>query len=572
VTLDRRLVPDGAARRRLASAVGFGFGAAALALLQAWLLSGAVDSVLRGGTRAAIGGLAFGILAAALGRAVLAVAADVAGARLAGGVKIGLRHALVERLLRLGPRFATGERSGELAHTLVQGVESLDAYLSQYLPQLALAVLVPVLVLALVAAADPLSGLVLLVTLPLVPLFMSLLGALAREESTRQWRVLSRLSAQFLDSLRGLPTLKALRQTRAAAFELARTGDGYRRATMKVLRAAFLSALVLELLATLGTALVAVEVGLRVLYGHMPYRAALFVLLLAPEFYRPLRALGASYHAGLAGKEAGRRIFEILDTPAAPDHATAAVPDGPYEIAFAHVSFAYDSAGRPALEDVSFRMDPETTLALIGPSGAGKSTAASLLLRFVEPTRGEILVNGRPLQATSALEWRRRVAWVPQAPRLFAGSVRENIALGRADAPWEAIREAARLAHADRFIRGLAQGYDTVIGEDGRGLSGGQAQRIALARAFLKDAPVLVLDEPTSHLDPGSEAEVVEAMSRLCRGRTVMLVAHRLTTVFGADRVMALDRGRVREEGTPASLVVAGGIYASLVAAWEGRS
>ncbi len=572
MTLDRRLLAEANARLHLAGAVVFGLGAAALALLQAWLLSGAVDSVLRGGARSAIDGFVLGVLGAALARAALTVASEVAGARLAGGVKVRLRDVLVERLLHLGPRFAAGERSGELAHTLVPGVESLDGYLSQYLPQLALAVLVPVLVLALVVAADPLSALVLLVTLPLVPLFMALLGALAREETSRQWRVLSRLSAQFLDSLRGLPTLKALGQTRAAAEELARAGESYRRVTMRVLRAAFLSALVLELLATLGTALVAVEVGLRVLYERMPYRAAFFVLLLAPEFYRPLRALGASYHAGLAGKEASRRFAEILDTPATPTPATEVVPEGPLEIVFSRVSFAYDPAGRPALEDVSFRMERETTLALIGPSGAGKSTAASLLLRFVEPTQGEILVNGRPLQATSGVEWRRRVAWVPQAPRLFAGSLRENIALGRADAPWEAIREAARSAHADAFIRGLPHGYDTAIGEDGRGLSGGQAQRIALARAFLKDAPVLVLDEPTSHLDPGSEAEVLEAMTRLCRGRTVLLVAHRLTTVFTAHRVVALDHGRVREQGTRATLLATRGIYASLVAAWEGRT
>jgi ABC-type multidrug transport system fused ATPase/permease subunit len=212
------------------------------------------------------------------------------------------------------------------------------------------------------------------------------------------------------------------------------------------------------------------------------------------------------------------------------------------------------------------------TVALVGPSGAGKSTAASILLRFVEPTRGVVLANGRPLADTSADEWRRRVAWVPQAPRLFAASVRDNIALGRPEAGEEAIRDAARLAHADAFIRALPRGYDTPLGEDGVGLSGGQAQRLALARAFLKDAPVLVLDEPTSHLDPASEAEVVEAMTRLRRGRTVLLIAHRLTTVFTADRVVVLERGRLREQGSPGGLAAAGGTYASLVAAWEGRA
>jgi thiol reductant ABC exporter CydD subunit len=586
--LPRLVAGRGPARRDLVLSVALGALGGVLVVLQAGLLSRTIDAVFLGG-RDVAGVLPWllGLLVAAVLRAASAWAGEALGQRAAGRVRIDLRTRLARHLMDLGPRYAAGERTGELAHTLVGGVEATDAYVSRYLPQLALAVVVPSIVLGFVAATDPLSGLVLALTFPLIPFFMFLLGGAARERTRQQWVTLARLSARFLDGLQGLATLKAFGRSREHTEAIAAASERFREITMGVLRIAFLSALALELLATLSTAIVAVEVGLRLLYARIAFQEALFVLILAPEFYRPLRALGASFHDGMAGTEAARRIFEVLDTPA-PDATvgrgeppmraptTRNLPRAlalrePPQITFDHVRFAYEAGLPPAL-DASLHLDPGKTLALVGPSGAGKSTTAHLLLRFLEPQAGSIHVDGEPLATMPAETWRRQVAWVPQRPRLFHGTVLDNLCLARPEAPREMVEEAARRAHAHTFIRELPQGYDTPIGEDGRRLSDGQAQRLALARAFLKDAPVLVLDEPTSHLDPESEASVREAMARLLIGRTVLLIAHRLTTVRGADRIVLLSGGRVVEEGTHASLLVDGGRYARMVAAYEGRA
>lgn len=576
--IDRRLIPAAApARRDLGLAVAAGVAAAGLIVLQAWLLARVIDGAFLGRLDLAQVAPCLGALAAvALAKAACTWSGEVAAQRFAGRAKLALRTRLARRLLELGPRYAVGERTGELVQTLVGGVEALDAWFAQYLPQLALAVLVPGLVLGFVFGADALSGAVLLVTLPLVPLFMALIGAAARTHARRQWLTLARMSARFLDALQGLGTLKAFGRSRAYAEAVAEASEGFRRTTMGVLRVAFVSALVLELLATLGTAVVAVEVGLRLLYARVAFREALFVLILAPEFYRPLRALGAAFHAGMAGQEAAGRIFELLDAaPQAaragpPGGAAVAVPAGPVSIAFEAVTFAYEPGARPALEAVSFRAEAGTTLALVGASGAGKTTAAHVLLRFVEPQAGCVRVDGRALGELAPAEWRRQVAWVPQRAHLFHGTVLDNLLLAHPGAHPDQVAAAAAAAHADAFIRALPRGYDTPLGEGGARLSGGQAQRLALARAFLKDAPVLVLDEPTAQLDAESEALVREAMLRLRRGRTVLLIAHRLTTVFDAEQIALLDAGRVAEAGSHAELLRAGARYARLVAAWGG--
>ena len=367
------------------------------------------------------------------------------------------------------------------------------------------------------------------------------------------------------------------------AHALEQANERYRALTLEVLRLAFVSALALEALATLGTAVVAVEVGLRLLYARIAFREALFVLVLAPEFYRPLRALGAAFHAGMAGREAASRMAQIVGCRGPARRARAPRRPGAWPrprrgpgrpVRRACGSSPWRSrttAVSPrALDGFTLDLPAGETVAVVGPTGAGKTTAAHLLLRFLEPDGGRVLVDDVPLAALTPEEWRLRVAWVPQHPRLFHGTVRENLLLGRKDASDADIDRSLELACLQDLVRALPRGLDTPVGEGGERLSGGEAQRLALARAWLKDAPVLVLDEPTAQLDLATEAAVVEAIERLRRERTVLLVAHRLTTVAAADRVALVSAGRVIEEGAPGALAVSGRVYPRLLAAWGG--
>jgi thiol reductant ABC exporter CydD subunit len=581
-----RIIPPGAGPRGgLAPSVSLGALAGGLVVLQAWVLATTIDAAfLRGAALADVVPLLVALVSLAALRAAAGWGQEVLAQRFSGAVRVAVRDRLTRKLLALGPRFASGERTGELANTLVGGVEALDAYLAQYLPQTSLAFVVPLLVLLAVLWADPLSALVLLVTFPLVPLFMWLVGGAAAERTRQQWLTLSRLAARFLDALQGLPTLRAFGRAADETAAIARASERHRELTMRVLRLAFLSALVLEALATLGTAVVAVEVGLRLLYARLEFREALFVLVLAPEFYRPLRALGASFHAGMPGKQAAARIAELIETrgplaapavegvtppPRVPRAAGAARAPA---IAFDDVRFEYGTGRPPALDGFSLALPSGATVALVGPNGAGKTTAAHLLLRFLDPGEGAITVDGVPLAALAPEEWRERVAWVPQRPRLFHGSVRDNVRLARPGASRAELAEAAARAHLDPVLQELPRGWETAVGEAGERLSGGQAQRVALARAFLKDAPVLVLDEPTAQLDLESEAAVTAAIESLRRGRTVLLVAHRLTTAARADRIALVAHGRVVEAGTHRELAAAGRGYARLLAAWQGAA
>jgi ATP-binding cassette subfamily C protein CydD len=477
----------------------------------------------------------------------------------------------------LGPAYVWDEQSGELANTAVEGIEALDAYFRQYLPQVALAALVPLTVLLFIFPLDWLSGLILLLTAPLIPLFMVLIGNTADALTRRQWTSLSRMSAHFLDVLQGLTTLKVFGRSRAQIQVIAQISDQYRQTTMGVLRVAFLSALVLEMVATLSTAVVAVQIGLRLLYGRMGFEAALFVLLLAPEFYLPLRMLGTRFHAGIAGVAAAQRIFDVLNiAPKVKDNEVASIaptssPDLQFALSFNEVYYAYDDGSRPALNGLSLEVSPGQQVALVGPSGAGKSTVGYLLLRFIEPDRGTITVGGQPIQDLPLQSWRQQVAWLPQNPYLFYGTVAENMRLGRPWAGPDEIAWAARQAHAQAFIEALPQGYNTRIGERGVRLSGGEAQRIALARAFLKDAPLLVLDEATANLDPEIEDLIQEAMARLLKSRTAIIIAHRLSTVHKADQILVMEAGRVVEQGAHGDLAQRDGPYRRLLQAASPR-
>ncbi len=389
----------------------------------------------------------------------------------------------------------------------------------------------------------------------------------------RQWRRLSRLSAHFLDTVQGLTVLQLFNASRREAEVVARFSEEYRMSTMAVLRVAFLSSLALEFLATVSIAMVAVFIGFRLLWGELGFQSGFLILLLAPEFYLPLRTLGTHYHARMDAIGAAERMVELLETPPPrrPDGPAAPSLEGGIHLQAVDLRFAYE-AGRPALDGVSFELRPGERVALVGPSGAGKSTVVNLLLGFVQPAAGAILINGRALAELDPAQWLRHVAWVPQSPRLFHGTVRGNIALGRTAIDDEAVRRAAQLALADEFIDALPQGYDTVVGEAGHGLSGGQLQRLALARAFYKDAALVLLDEPGASLDLESERKLTAAVERLAAGRSLVTIAHRLDTVRQADRILVLDGGRLVEAGRHDELVAHDGLYRRLVHAYGGMA
>jgi ATP-binding cassette subfamily C protein CydD len=528
-------------------------------------------------------------------RAVFVTLRELAARRSAERIVGALRGGLTGHLLYLGPTWLSQERSGEVGGLLVGGLETIEEYVTSYLPARWLAMIVPLLVLAVVALLDPPSVLVLLFTGPLLVLLLVVIGGRTRAVTERRFLEMRTLSAFFLDILRGLPTLRMFGRSHEQVDNLRRVSGRYGDATMDVLRTAFQTSLVLEWGATIAIALIAVEVGLRLLEGGIAFDRALAVLLITPEFFLPLRLLAIRFHVGTAGTAAMARAFEILDEPAAvalPAPATAGVPphgpgadvpsadvrsadvraaDGPAAlveppgIRFLDVSFTYPRREAPALDSVSIELPAGRSLALVGSSGAGKSTAASLLLRFIDATSGGVEVDGRPLVDIPVAAWRASLAWVPQRPHLFTGSIADNIRLARPDASDEAVVEAARSADAADFIGRLPMGYDTAVGEAGVRLSGGQRQRIAIARAFLRDAPLLVLDEATSHQDEASEQAIHEAIERLSTGRTVLVIAHRLRLAERAHQVVVLEAGRVVESGAPAELLAQGRAYRRLV-------
>jgi ATP-binding cassette, subfamily C, bacterial CydD len=478
-------------------------------------------------------------------RGALAWSMEVAGRRAAWSVLSELRLALVEKRLTAQPAATDSAGAAEITSVSVQGVEGLEGYFARYLPQVVLASIVPFIVIAWVAVLDLEAAVIMLLTLPLVPVFMWLIGTYTEDRTRERWHALRALSNHFLDVVRGLPTLRAFGRARHQVMVVGEVSDRYREATMGTLRIGFLSGSVLELAATIGVALVAVTAGVRLVDGSLGLQAGLAVIILAPELYLPYRRLGAEYHASADGLAVAERMFELLDAPAAAGTGGPRLAPSPATalMRLDQVSFSYPSRPGPVLDGFDLELSPGEVVALVGESGSGKSTVAALLLGLLSPTTGRITVGDTDLSVCDLEGWRRLVAWVPQHPTLFRASVADNIRLGDRDASQQAVREAAALAGADEFIRALPDGYATLVGDGERILSPGERRRIGLARAFVRDAPLVILDEPTADLDPRSVAVVADAVRRLQDGRTMLVIAHRPELVQSADRSVRLVDG-----------------------------
>ncbi|MGW3395377.1 thiol reductant ABC exporter subunit CydD [Streptomyces hydrogenans] len=539
--IDPRLLRYARATRFfLVAVVVLGLAGAALVIAQAMLIAEIVVGAFQKGLSVSDLTTPLLLLAGvAVARGLVSWLTELAAHRASAAVKSELRGRLLDRATALGPGWLGGQRTGSLIALATRGVDALDDYFARYLPQLGLAVVVPLAVLARIVTEDWVSAAIIVVTLPLIPVFMILIGWYTQARMDRQWKLLSRLSGHFLDVVAGLPTLKVFGRAKAQAASIRAITADYRRATMRTLRIAFLSSFALELLSTLSVALVAVTIGMRLVHGTLDLYTGLVILVLAPEAYLPLRQVGAQFHAAAEGLAAAEEIFEVLETPVRGGGTRAVPADARLELD--RVTVRHPGRAEPSLDAASLTVEPGETVALVGPSGAGKSTLLDVVLGFTEPeTGGVVRVGGVDLAELDLAAWRERIAWVPQRPYLFAGTIAENVRLARPEAGDDQVRAALREAGADSFVDALPEGAATVLGEDGAGLSAGQRQRLALARAFLADRPLLLLDEPTAALDGETEAGIVDAVRRLAHGRTVLLVVHRPALLAVADRVVRI--------------------------------
>jgi len=514
----------------------------------------------------------------ALLRGLAAYLSEHAAIKAAAQVRQRVRTALYQRLLQLRPTGMAGE-VGPLTEVVTAGVEGLEAYIARFLPQMVLAGLLPLAVLLVVLPSEWRSSLVLIFSAPFIPLLMVLIGKGTEALNRRQFARLSRMAGHLLDLVQGLPDLKIFGAARREAELVAQASEQYRSGTMAVLRIAFMSAFTLEFFSTVGTAVVAVIIGFRLLAGNLSLLDGLFVLLLAPEYYLPLRNLGLAYHSRMNGIAAAERIIPLLSqnlsntetqrhrdnlktaskhintqtSSSVPPCLRVSDPEGfkpiAPEIICESVSFRY-GGDRGGVQDISLTIPANSITALVGASGSGKSTLARLLLGLAQPESGRITVNGVDLAELDQQAWRRQLAWVPQQPFFFSATIRENLLLGRPDADDQAIQQALAAAALSEVISALPEGLATRLGDRGAGLSGGELRRLSLARVFLRDASLVVLDEPTAGLDAANEQLVLDAVGRLAAGRTVLIISHREATISRCQQVVVLAAGRLEQVTT----------------------
>ncbi|MGO2011388.1 MAG: thiol reductant ABC exporter subunit CydD [Pseudoalteromonas sp.] len=482
-------------------------------------------------------------------------------------IKSAMRKTLLKKLNQLGPTYTDQKGQGATLNVVHNGVEALHEYYANYLPSVAYSALIPLAILIVIFPTDYKAGLIFLLTAPLIPFFMILVGHQAEQLNQQRWQKLAVLGNYFFDRLQGLTQLKLFSATQQELKNIAKISDDFRGATMSVLKVAFLSSFALEFFATISVALVAVIIGFRLFFGTLDFATGFVVLLLAPEFYLPLRQMGTHYHARLEGISAAADMIDIINASSQNESTGSQPINLPIQSITTHkLSFIYPDSNE-GVSDISLNLSPLGLYAFVGESGAGKSTLFDCLLGFHSEAQSKIQINDLPLSDYSITDWQQHIAWIPQQPTLFFMSIRDNIKLGKPHANNSEIQNAAEQAGALTFINALPEGFDTLLGEHGEGLSGGQRQRIALARAFLKNAPILVLDEPTAHLDSQTETLINNAINDYAKTHLVLVIAHRLSTVKHAKTIYVLQNGQLIEQGNYATLIKQQGPFHRLITA-----
>ena len=570
---------SGHGRRWIGLSIGLGMGQGILMVMQAWLLATLLHGfIIEGTTPEQSIPLFITLLLVTLTKAALAYGREVASFKAGSAVRQAIRELVLTRLARLGPAYIQRRPAGSWASLLLEQIEEMQEFFSRYLPQMAIAVFIPLVILVAVFPVNWAAGIILLGTAPLIPLFMILVGVGAADANRRNFQSLARLSGHFLDRLKGLRTLQLFMRTQAEGEAIRDASEDFRERTMEVLRLAFLSTAVLEFFAAIAVALVAVYFGFSYIdhlnFGNYGVKVTLFtglfVLFLAPEFYAPLRELGAHYHAKAQAIGAAEQLLEFLEAEVS-EPASGSAPfqaDGPIRVE-ARALEVLSAEGKVLVGPIDFTLEAGTRTALVGISGAGKSSLVNALLGFA-PYRGSLRVNGQELAELDMSQWRLQLGWLSQNPQLFHASLRDNLLLARPTASDAELEAALVRAQAWEFAR--EKGFDYPVGDQAGGLSVGQAQRLALARTLLKSTQLMVLDEPTASLDRHSERAIMSTLEQAAVGQTLLMITHRLDQLSQMDNILVLERGQLVEQGHFAQLCQAQGPFARLLSQRSGDS